>query len=116
MKRSLRHATMILLLAGSGAVHAAANGGGGGSSVFICKILCEARYGSCTIPSGDPNIPPLKDPFCAAEKARCKDRCSSGGSNPGGGVIAQLVPTEPMLMSPVDGQACEALALFAGVD
>lgn len=62
----------------------AADNGGGGSGGWFCRLMCHVTHGSCTIPSGDPDIPPLKDPFCEQRRNACLARCSGGGAGGGG--------------------------------
>jgi hypothetical protein len=53
-------------------------GGGGGGTGSSCGIICRFIYGSCEIPSGDPDVPPLRDPFCEARLNACIASCSGG--------------------------------------
>jgi hypothetical protein len=108
MKNKLLNGMLAaLLVCGASVTRATDNGGGppGGSSGsgFFCKLWCELRHGSCQIPSGDPDVPPLHDPFCAQRKADCKAGCG-GGSGGGGGIIIGSVTPDARagwLMSPL---------------
>lgn len=105
----LRVSLLLPLLIGlSCTARATDNGGGGpGGGSIPCNVLCYLYYGSCTIPSGDPDIPPLKDPFCEERRNACIARCNGGAGGGGGGlVIGFQAPAAPM--SPLPAPGCEA--------
>jgi hypothetical protein len=62
-------------------------GGTGGGSA--CGSICRFIYGTCEIPSGDPDVPPLRDPFCERNLRTCIAVCSGGS---GGGILLTAAP------------------------
>ncbi len=114
MKNKLLKGVLTALLMCSASVTMALdNGGGSGGSSgggFFCRLWCELRHGSCQIDSGDPDVPPLHDPFCAQRKAECKAGCGSGRGDGGIIFIGSITPEAhaDWLMSPLPQPACAA--------
>jgi hypothetical protein len=84
-------------------------GGGSGGGGFWCRLMCDIRHGSCTIPSGDPDVPPLRDPFCEERKAACRAGCGGGGG--GGLIIGARQPRPATLIASAQAFDCDAVAL-----
>jgi hypothetical protein len=110
MKNKLLNGVLTALLMSSASITMAADNGGGlgGGSVggFFCRLWCELRHGSCQIPSGDPDVPPLHDPLCTQRKADCRAGC--GGGSGGGIFIGSITPDmrAGWLMSPLPPLVC----------
>jgi hypothetical protein len=101
MRRAIQRGVLAALcMAASANLLALANNGGGsggsGGGSWSCRLRCLFTIGSCEIPSGDPNIPNLHDPFCEQRRAACLSACS------GGGVFIGAVPAPPAWLAKFD--------------
>jgi hypothetical protein len=87
MKKQFVNQSMLAALLGFSSLLSAQQptgpGTGGGGTGSSCSIICRFFLGSCEIPSGDPDVPPLQDPFCQARLRACIAACSGSA---GGGI------------------------------
>ena len=65
----------------------------------ICRMGCVLYYGDCLIRDPrDPDVIPLKDPYCEERRADCLSSCSNGS-----------IATAPALRLPTTSSSAPAL-------